>query len=96
MKKRTKLRDRALPDYTKGEEVMNMVTHIVGGGIGILVLVLCVMKAAIKGNAYGVVGSSIYGGSMVVLYANRAFITACGPAWAKKYCRCWITASSIF
>lgn len=31
--KRTKLKDRLLPDYTHGEEVMNMVTHIVGGGI---------------------------------------------------------------
>ena len=32
--KRIKLRDRKLPDYTKGEEVMNMVTHIVGGACG--------------------------------------------------------------
>ena len=84
MKKRTKLRDRALPDYTKGEEVMNMVTHIVGGGIGILVLVLCVVKAAIKGNAYGVVGSSIYGGSMVVLYAMSSIYHGLRPGMGKK------------
>ena len=38
--KRTKLSDRALPDYTKGEEIMNMVTHIVGGALGIAALVL--------------------------------------------------------
>ena len=30
--KRTKLRDRALPNYTHGEELFNMITHIVGGG----------------------------------------------------------------
>ena len=30
--KRTKLSERLLPDYTTGEEIMNMVTHIVGGG----------------------------------------------------------------
>ena len=28
--KRIKLDDRVLPKYTKGEEVFNMVTHIVG------------------------------------------------------------------
>lgn len=32
--KRTKLDDRVLPVYTKGEEIFNMVTHIVGGGDG--------------------------------------------------------------
>lgn len=28
--KRTKLDDRVLPNYTRGEEIFNMVTHIVG------------------------------------------------------------------
>ena len=32
--KRTKLADRILPKYTKGEEIFNMVSHIVGGEIG--------------------------------------------------------------
>ena len=30
--KRIKLRERLLLDYTRGEEIMNMVTHITGGG----------------------------------------------------------------
>ena len=38
--KRIKLRDRLLPDYTNGEEIMNMVTHIVGGALGVVALVL--------------------------------------------------------
>ena len=29
--KRTKLKDRVLPTYTKGEEIVKMVSHIVGG-----------------------------------------------------------------
>ncbi len=65
---RTKLRDRIMPDYTKGEEIFNMVSHIVGGGLGIVVLVLCVAKAALTGDAYDVVGSAVYGASMVMLY----------------------------
>ena len=32
---RTKLADRVLPTYTKGEEIFNMVSHIVGGAAGI-------------------------------------------------------------
>ena len=33
---RTKLKDRELPTYTKGEEIFNMVSHIVGGAIGLI------------------------------------------------------------
>ena len=35
---RTKLKDRKLPDYTRGEEIFNMVSHIVGGAFGIVAL----------------------------------------------------------
>lgn len=65
---RTKLRDRLLPDYTRGEEIFNMVSHIVGGGFGILALVVSVLTAAFYGNIWGVVSCAIYGGTMVVLY----------------------------
>jgi hemolysin III len=84
LRERIKLVDRLLPDYTKGEEVMNMVTHIVGGGIGVLVLVLCVLKAAMKGDVYGVVGSAIYGGSMVALYAMSSIYHGLRPSMGKK------------
>ena len=41
---RTKLIDRLLPDYTKGEELFNMISHIVGGAIGIGEVVLCIVR----------------------------------------------------
>lgn len=44
---RTKLKDRQLPNYTKGEEIFNMVTHIVGGGIGVIATALCIIIGAI-------------------------------------------------
>ena len=84
MAKRTKLRDRLLPAYTRGEEIMNMVTHIVGGGIGILALVLCVVKAAIRGNLMGVIGSAIFGGTMVCLYAVSSVYHGLRPCTGKK------------
>ncbi len=65
---RTKLSERKLPDYTRGEELFNMISHITGGAFGVAALVLCVVFSAIKGDAYGVVGSAIYGSSMVLLY----------------------------
>lgn len=68
MKRRTKLADRNLPDYTHGEEIMNMVTHIVGGGLGILALLLCVGIAVKNNNTLGIIGSAIYGFSMIALY----------------------------
>ena len=40
--KRTKLDERVLPDYTRGEEIFNMVTHIVGAAFGVAALVLCI------------------------------------------------------
>ena len=84
MAKRIKLRDRLLPDYSRGEEIMNMVTHIVGGGLGILVLVACVIKAALGGNTLGVIGSAIYGSMMVILYAVSSVYHGLQPSTGKK------------
>lgn len=84
MGKRIKLADRTLPNYTKGEEIMNMVTHIVGGGSGILILVLCVLRAALRGNTAGVVGSAIYGGTMICLYAVSSVYHGLRPGMSKK------------
>ena len=41
--KRTKLDDRILPTYSKGEEIFNMVSHIVGGALGVIALILCLI-----------------------------------------------------
>ena len=66
--KRTKLIDRILPDYTRGEEIFNMVSHIAGGAIGTAVCALCVIKSFLNGDPYQVVSSFIYGFSMIILY----------------------------
>lgn len=81
---RTKLCDRKLPDYTGGEEIFNMVSHIVGGGFGIIALILCVVFSAVKGNVWGVVGSSIYGASLVVLYSMSSIYHGLKHELAKK------------
>ena len=65
---RTKLKDRILPTYTKGEEIFNMTSHIVGAVLGIVAIVLCVVMAAVHGNVYGEISGAIYGTTMLILY----------------------------
>jgi len=66
--KRIKLKDRVLPTYSKGEEIFNMVTHIVGASIGLVAMILCIIMAAVHKDGYGVVSSVIYGVTMITLY----------------------------
>lgn len=81
---RTKLIDRLLPDYTRGEEIFNMVSHIVGGALGIAVCTLCVVKSFLNGNPYQVVGSFIYGFSMIILYTISSIYHGLKPNTGKK------------
>ena len=82
--KRTRLSDRKLPDYTRGEEIMNMITHIVGGAMGVAVLVLCVIRAALNGNVYGIVTSALYGTSMIVMFTISSVYHGLKPNLGKK------------
>jgi len=82
--KRTKLSDRQLPNYTRGEEIMNMVTHIVGGAIGIVALTLCVIRAALHGNVYGVVTSAVYGTTMITMFTISSVYHGLKPNLGKK------------
>ena len=84
MAKRIRLCDRLLPDYSHGEEIMNMVTHIVGGGLGILVLLICVLKSALTRNTPGVIGSAVFGGTMVILYTVSSVYHGLHPSTGKK------------
>lgn len=81
---RTKLRDRLLPDYTRKEELFNMISHIVGGGFGVVALALCVVFSALKGNPWSVVGSAIYGASLISLYTMSSVYHGLKSEMGKK------------
>ena len=83
-KKRIKLCDRVLPVYTKGEEVFNMVTHIVGGGVGVITLVLCIVIANLHQNTAGVVTGMIFGITMICLYTMSSIYHGLYAGTAKK------------
>lgn len=93
---RTKLKDRKLPFYTKGEEIFNMVSHIVGGALGVAVTALCVIFAALCGNVYGVVGGAIYGGTMIILYTMSSIYHGLRPNTTGKKVFQVIDHCSIF
>ena len=86
-----------IPNYTKGEEVFNMVTHIVGGaGIGITATVLCVIFAALHSNPWAVVGSAVYGAMIIVLYTMSSIYHGLSPRLTAKKVFRVIDHCSIF
>lgn len=84
MAKRTRLSDRILPDYTRAEEIMNMVTHIVGGGVGVIATVLCVVFGILRSNVWGIVTGAVYGVTMILLYTFSSIYHGLHTGTAKK------------
>ena len=87
VKMRTKIADRNLPSYTKGEEMFNMISHIVGICMGIAVLTMCVSKSCVNNNPIGVVSSVIYGTTMIILYAMSSIYHGLPCCTTKKVFR---------
>ncbi len=81
---RTKLSDRTLPDYTRREEIFNMISHIVGGAFGLAALPICVVFSAIYADVWAVVASAIYGASLIVLYSMSSIYHGLKAELAKK------------
>ncbi len=92
--KRTKLADRKLPFYTHGEEIFNFVSHVVGGGLAVVMMVLCIVFASIHGNPWAIVTASIYGVSLVAVYTISSVYHVCGRRRPKRSSRSWITVPS--
>ena len=82
--KRTKLSDRRLPNYSIGEERMNMITHIAGGVIGIIALVLCVLCSVRNRNIYGIVTSAVYGAALIAMFTVSSVYHGMKHCLAKK------------
>lgn len=81
--KRTKLADRELPTYSNGEEIMNMTTHIIGGGLGFIALILCIIQAAIHGGVVDILGAVTFGTSLILLYTMSSIYHGLKPGKGK-------------
>ena len=76
-----------LKKYSLGEEIFSSVTHGVGALMAIAATVLVIVMAAIHGNAMGVIGGSIYGGTMILLYTMSTLYHSLTNPKAKKVFR---------
>jgi hemolysin III len=81
---RTALANRKLPDYTKGEELFNSVSHIVGGGLSVAALVACLVVSIVSGNAWSIVSGTIYACSLIILYTMSSLYHSLRPVGPKK------------
>ena len=79
--KRTPLALRQLPNYTLGEEITNMVTHIMGAVLGLAALPLCILKSS---DLADLLGSILYGACLIILYAMSSIYHGLRPGMAKK------------
>ena len=81
---RTALSRRKLPDYTRGEEVFNSVSHIVGGVLSIVAFVVCLAISISHGSAWSVFSGVVYTASLIILYTNSGLYHGLKHIGAKK------------
>ncbi len=81
---RTKIKDRNLPSYTQGEEAMNMITHIIGGGMAVVVLFACIIYSAWNRRVDSLVCSFVYGFTMITLYTMSSTYHGIKHEYTKK------------
>ncbi|MDO9555044.1 MAG: hemolysin III family protein [Atribacterota bacterium] len=65
-----KTQTHSLKSQTLGEEIANSITHGVGIGLSIAALVILVVLASKRGDAWRIVSFSIYGATLILLYLS--------------------------
>ena len=58
--------------FSKGEELANAITHLIGLFLSVAALVLMVIFSALRGNGWHIVSSAVFGVSMIVLYFSSS------------------------
>ncbi|MFH0843328.1 MAG: hemolysin III family protein [Bacteroidota bacterium] len=82
--------------FTQGEDLANALSHLAGTFLAIAGLVLMVVFSSIRGNAWHIISSSIFGASMIFLYMTST-ITHWLPAGTRAKERFFIfDRSAIF
>lgn len=56
--------------FSSGEDMANAFSHLVGAGLSVAALVLMVVFASVRGDAWSIVSCSVFGVSMVFLYTS--------------------------
>jgi hemolysin III len=72
------------PQYTLGEEIAHSLTHGLGLVLSLAGLVALVVAACLRGDAWHVVGCSVFGATLVLLYAASTLYHALRASRAKR------------
>lgn len=62
--------------YDKKEEKLNVLSHGIGLALSVAALILLIVKSSVYGNVWHITSFSIYGASLIVLYAASTFYHA--------------------
>jgi hemolysin III len=83
VKKANREKDRSV--YPRNEERLHIITHAVGFAAGLVTAFLLVRKAAVAGGALRIVSFSLFGLSIIVLYAaSTLYHSAEDPAVRRR------------
>jgi hemolysin III len=74
---------------TKGEEVVNILTHGIGIGLAVAALTLLVVFAGLKGDAWTVVSCAIFGVTMLTLYFGSTMCHAMTGRKSESFFEVW-------
>lgn len=78
---------RSEKHYTVGEEVANAITHAVGVVLSVVALILLVVYASFEGDAWRIVGVSIFGSALILLYMASTLYHALPQPSLKRIMR---------
>lgn len=76
-----------LADYSRGEDWLNSISHMVGGGFAVVALIVCVVKSFILHRWDYLILSMIYGLTMIAVYSCSAVYHALRPNYGKRAMR---------
>ena len=71
--------------FSHSEELANALSHLTGAVLSAAGLVLMVVYSTLNGNAWHVVSTSIFGGSMLILYTSSTFNHWLKPGRGKEF-----------
>jgi len=72
-------------EFTRAEELANAISHLTGTMLAIAGLILMLVFSVIKGNAWHIITTAVFGSSMVILYLSSTFTHWLKPGKAKDF-----------
>ena len=76
--------ERSLPAYSHGEEIMNTVTHIAGGGVCLLGGIGCIVLAVRSGSTVRILTTTLYCFTLTLVYTMSSIYHGLPVGKAKR------------